>query len=348
MSVEIPGGPRSTSGYAALAGVVAAGIAIGLSELVSGLAGSSVSLVTAVGDRFVYLTAGALKDIAVAIFGTHDKTALQVGIVVVSLALGAWLGQHAYRRRIAGFIGFAGFGMIGLLAGLAAPLASPTVVVVASVTAVVVGSLTLDALVRSLYRSQPIVESASSGATAPSRRGFFVLAAGTGAVAVTSAVIGKVATTSRTVVAGIRDAVLPAAKVSAEIPGSQPFVVSGLSSYVTPNKDFYRIDTALRAPRVDTTTWQLKISGMVKKELTFKYSDLLDMDLIDEAVTLSCVSNEVGGNLVGTAVWRGIPLKDLLDRAGVQDDATQVIGRSVDYFVLTVKPYIVTVTTYQC
>ena len=107
--------------------------------------------------------------------------------------------------------------------------------------------------------------------------------------------------------------------------------VAGISSYVTPNDSFYRIDTAFgRVPQVDPGDWSLRFTGMVDNPYEITFDEIQAMDLSDYVITLSCVSNEVGGNLVGNAVWTGVPLSVLLDRAGVQAGADQVVGRSVD------------------
>ncbi len=106
--------------------------------------------------------------------------------------------------------------------------------------------------------------------------------------------------------------------------------VAGISTYISPNNDFYRIDTALTVPQVDPARWSLRFTGMVDNPYEITFDEILSMDLSDHVVTLSCVSNRVGGDLVGNAVWTGVPLADLLDRAGVQAGADQVVGRSVD------------------
>ena len=107
--------------------------------------------------------------------------------------------------------------------------------------------------------------------------------------------------------------------------------VAGISSYVTPNDSFYRIDTAFgRVPQVDPGDWRLRFTGMVDNPYEISFDEIQAMDLSDYVITLSCVSNEVGGNLVGNAKWTGVPLSVLLDRAGVQAGADQVVGRSVD------------------
>ena len=101
-----------------------------------------------------------------------------------------------------------------------------------------------------------------------------------------------------------------------------------------PNDGFYRIDTALIVPRVDVATWTVKVSGMVDKPLSFTYDQLAAMPIFEQYVTIACVSNEVGGDLVGNALWRGVHLRDVLAMAGVQPGATQIVGRSVDGFTV--------------
>ena len=114
-------------------------------------------------------------------------------------------------------------------------------------------------------------------------------------------------------------------------PGPQHSVgLAGVQSIVVPNDQFYRIDTALIVPRINVDSWDLRVHGMVDNELRFTYDDLLGMDLVEDYVTISCVSNNVGGDLVGNARWTGVRLVDVLERAGVQPGAGQIVGRSVD------------------
>ena len=110
------------------------------------------------------------------------------------------------------------------------------------------------------------------------------------------------------------------------------FAVDGLTPFIVPNEDFYRIDTALIVPQVDVDSWKLSVTGMVDRPFELGFDELLAQSTTEDMVTLSCVSNEVGGSLVGNAVWQGVPLRTLLDRAGVQTDATQIVGQSVDGF----------------
>ncbi len=120
----------------------------------------------------------------------------------------------------------------------------------------------------------------------------------------------------------------------ASVAGAGPETVPGISPLITPNDRFYRIDTELSVPRIDIEEWRLTIKGMVNRELELSFADLLERGTEEEAVTLACVSNSVGGNLVGNARWLGVPLPDLLREAGVPAEATQVVGRSVDGFTV--------------
>ena len=108
------------------------------------------------------------------------------------------------------------------------------------------------------------------------------------------------------------------------------FGLDEVESFVVPNGDFYRIDTALVVPQVPKDTWRLRIHGMVDNEMELTFADLLARDQIERYITLSCVSNEVGGGLVGNAKFQGVLMKDMLDEAGVQPGATQVVSRSID------------------
>ena len=123
------------------------------------------------------------------------------------------------------------------------------------------------------------------------------------------------------------DRVLPGADVT-----TAGLAVAGISPLITPTADFFRIDDAIGTPSVDTATWRLSVRGRVRQPFELTYDDLLALPQVSVPITLSCVSNRVGGALVGTAVWQGVELAALLDRAGVDPDGTQLVGRSVDGF----------------
>jgi DMSO/TMAO reductase YedYZ molybdopterin-dependent catalytic subunit len=127
--------------------------------------------------------------------------------------------------------------------------------------------------------------------------------------------------------------VLPrAAEPLPPVPAGAEVGLPGLAPWITPNADFYRIDTALVVPQVETDGWRLRIDGMVQHPVELSYQELLDRPLVEADVTLMCVSNEVGGGLIGNARWLGVPLAPLLEEAGPRSDADQVVGRSVDGF----------------
>jgi DMSO/TMAO reductase YedYZ molybdopterin-dependent catalytic subunit len=113
-------------------------------------------------------------------------------------------------------------------------------------------------------------------------------------------------------------------------PGNAQF--PGTSSFVTSNADFYRIDTALTVPRMTAEGWHLRVHGMVDRELTLNYEDIRGRRLIERPITMACVSNDVGGSLVSTAYFIGIPLRDVLEEAGVHREADQLLSTSVDGF----------------
>src|SRR5690606_34623206 len=135
------------------------------------------------------------------------------------------------------------------------------------------------------------------------RRRFLQVALGASALVVIGGTVGRVygsaaAAASR---AGIR---LPRPAVKAPpIPSGVELDLKGISPYVTPNRDFYRVDTALRVPDVPAEGWNLRIHGMVDNELNLSYRDIMDMPLVENRITLTCVSNEVGGRYLGNAAW---------------------------------------------
>src|SRR4029079_1601400 len=114
-------------------------------------------------------------------------------------------------------------------------------------------------------------------------------------------------------------------------PAVQPKGVA-LPSFVTSNADFYRIDTALSVPQLSRSDWQLRIHGMVDREITYRFEDLDRFEVVEKLVTLTCVSNPVGGELIYNAAWMGCRVRDLLAEAGVEGDADMVLSRSIDGF----------------
>ena len=346
-----------------LSGLLAAAVALGLAELVAALFGVS-SLVVAVGDYIVDHSPGDVTKLVIDALGTKDKPALLLGIVASSLGIGALLGVMAGRRFGAGIAGFAVFGLAGAYAGTLVPLGNAFASVVVAAVAAGSGLLALRVLLALAAPAQAAgddVELPSEGSRG-SRREFFRVAGAVGGVAAVSALVGRQLIGPRVDVEAARRAVVlpsvapqaasttraaqpltgPPVQAAADAtatptPAAAPastFEIDGLAPLITPNSEFYRIDTALVVPRVDTETWRLRVTGMVDTPLELSFAELLAMPAREETVTLACVSNEVGGDLVGNAVWLGIPLADLLAKAGIQPGATQIVARSVDNFTV--------------
>ncbi len=325
---------------AALAGALAAGLALASGEFVGAFGAPSPGPVVAVANRVIDLAPGWFVELGKSLFGLADKPALIIGTICISVALAMALGVVARRSVVPALLGFAGFAILGLLAIASDPQGSLLWAIISSAIAAASGMLTLSFLLnRARPRSTPAKTPPFGTPTNPhvSRRSFLGWA-GVAGLGAASAGAAAQAIRSRSSVDIARDAVqlepvdsstafdqvLDAATASDV--GSTP----GISPLVVPGDDFYLIDTALIKPQVNPDTWTLTIKGMVDQEVTYTYQELLDRASTVAPVTLSCVSNEVGGQLVGNAIWRGVPLSELLDEAGVQPGATQIASSSVD------------------
>jgi DMSO/TMAO reductase YedYZ molybdopterin-dependent catalytic subunit len=332
--------------HAAVAGVAAAVVALAAGELAAGLFAGLPSLVDAVGGVVIHHVPAPVKDFAIAVFGLYDKLALQVGIVAVSAAAGAALGIAAARRFATGVLGVAVFAALGLAAALvdldarAAPLLPVTSAVVSAAGGIATLRLLLAAArppgrAGGLHPPRPPgKETAKARPIGPQadRRQFLRMALAAVGVGTATLAAGRVlARRARDVTASTLRP-LPAADHLPPPPPGADFGIPGLSPVFTPNERFYRIDTALQAPLVEPSNWSLRVVGMVERPLELSYDELLVQPLVETDVTIACVSNQVGGGLVGNARWTGIRLHDLLERAGVQPGATQIVGRSVDGF----------------
>ncbi|GLY56780.1 MAG: molybdopterin-dependent oxidoreductase [Cellulosimicrobium funkei] len=330
-------GQRQAAGNAgaraALAGVVAAAAGFAVAELVAAVVAPGSSPLFAAGAGVVDAVPGPLKDWAVATFGTADKAVL-LGVMGVVLAAGAaFSGWLELRRPPAGALLLAAVGSVGALVAATRP-GGDVAWALPSLVGVGVAVLLLRATLRTLRG--PAVSSGSDDATTTpgglDRRRFLLvtgLAAAAGVVALATS--RAVSAGSRAVTAA-RDALrLPAPATPAPaVPAGADLRVPGLAPYVTPNADFYRIDTALRVPQVDPASWTLRVSGLVDDPFEITLDELLALPLVEHDLTLTCVSNEVGGDLVGNARWLGYPVRELLARAGVQDGADMVLSTSAD------------------
>lgn len=312
----------------AVAGVVSGGVALAVGELVAGVGSTQRAPVIAVGDMVIDAVPRPVKDFAIDTFGTNDKVALLVGIYTVIALIAVALGVASVRGRwTTGAAGIAAFGAIGVVA----VVQQGTDVGFAEVAAPVLGAGAGIATLWLLLRPRP----EGDAATDADRRRFLVLAGGAVGAAAIAASLGR-ALQSRVSAAASRMAVvLPRPmRAAASIPAGAELGVEGLTPFVTPNLEFYRIDVNLVVPQVDAEDWTLKVHGRVDRELTLSFDDLLARDMVETDMTIACVSNEVGGGLVGNARWLGTPLLDLLEEAGIGAGADQVVARSVDGFTV--------------
>ena len=340
---------------AAIAGIVAAGTALGVSELLAGLLPGATSLVASVGQVVINLQPPGAKDVVVSLFGTNDKLALELFIVGLALLIGAGLGLAARRRFEIAAVAFLGFGVVGFLASLGDPLGNPGIGAAAAAISVGTGLWVLGWLLD--HSRGPVAATSAVAVTkapAPftrasrnvriktrpvaqmpdwSRRSFLIRAGGVGVGAVAAGLVGRsLLERQRVAPVGNGPAVPPASVVVPALDASKDLstTIPDLTPIVMPNERFYRIDTALLTPIVDTASWTLRVHGLVDRETTLTWAQLIALPMFEQYVTISCVSNEVGGKLVGNAKWTGVRLRDVLDIAGVQASATQLVGRSVD------------------
>ena len=316
-------------------GVAAGAVTLGVAELLSGLFSRVVaptdasSPLLAVGATVVDLTPAWLKEWAISTFGTADKAVL-LGCVLAVLALAsAAVGSLAVRHLPAGLAAGSLVGALGAAAVLTRPDAGVGAVV-PTVVGVLVGLGTLVWGVRRWSEGSAPPERANRTGR-PSRREFLVATGGLTAVGVLGVVGGRALGVASQTVQRAREAFrVPAPSRAIAVPADAEASVAGQSAYLTPTKDFYRIDTALSVPRVEASDWRLRVYGLVDREIELTYADLLAEQHVEALVTLTCVSNPVGGDLVGNARWQGWPVRELLARAGVRPEADMVLSRSVD------------------
>lgn len=319
-----------SGGIAGVAGILA-GQAV--AALLTGVTGP----VLAVGNRAVDWAPRPAKEFAIETFGTADKAVLIGTVLAVVGILALFMGWLGTRRRIAGLIGFAALVFIAGLAMVTDRVASAGIpmrlIPIAAIAVVGIGGLAW--MLKALSPGDAPSPSSTQAPRGFNRRAFVVAAS---AVAATGAVGGAVTRAfSGAAALGSREALtLPnAAQKAPALPSGVTFDdVDGLTPYLTDNAEFYRVDTALQVPDVPLEGYSLRIHGMVDRELSLSFQDLLDRRLVEKRITLTCVSNPVGGEYVGNATWLGVLMRDLLEEAGVQDGADAVKSTSADDFTI--------------
>jgi len=330
-----------STGRRALAGLLGGAVALATGELVAGLLAPTPSLVTAVANRVIDGSPQWMTELGKSLFGTNQKTALVIGTVILAGLFAAALGIASKRAPAVGVAGITAFGFVGMLAIGSDSQGSVGAGAIIATAGVVAGVTVLIGLLNAERGQAPASEQTISEASAPARvrRNFLRLAGGAGVVAFLGTIGGRGLRNNSSAEAARADVDLTvappndAAAVVSEVQSVAAGEVAstpGITPIVVPNSDFYRIDTALVVPQIDPADWVLTIDGMVDTPLTFTFEDLVAQADLIAPVTLSCVSNQVGGDLVGNAVWQGVPLTALLDQAGVQPGATQIASTSVD------------------
>lgn len=302
----------------ALAGVLATAAGLSITELLAGILKVRASPVVALGETVITLTPGAIAHKIISVVGHADKPLAVTSVVVVILLLGALVGRLWVTQRLFALAAIVVFAVLGMVAVSSRPNTG-------SLTAVlcIAGGIVTMAVLDLMNRERPTMVAGDS------RRIFLRNA---GLVAAGSAVavgFGRWVGHLRTVVEQARAKLkLPTRTVAT--PAGADLKVSGTQPWRTPPASFYRIDTALAVPLIKPDEWRLRIHGMVDKEMTLTYQDLLDRGLSDAWITICCVSNEVGGDLIGNTVWSGVPIKAILEEAGVQDGADALLSKSQD------------------
>ncbi|USQ75551.1 molybdopterin-dependent oxidoreductase [Ornithinimicrobium cryptoxanthini] len=347
----------STRMGGAVAGIAAGTLTLAVAEIGAalmmrgGMGSGNASPLVAVAGAFIDRTPAWLKDFAIATFGTQDKLALFVGMAIVLSAVCAAIGalggpakppqkgvgdQQNLPKNGWPTWGLGLFALVGLV-GVAAVLSRPDAAVIdvaPTVIGTLVGLWTLDRLWGRLRVAEAAVDhDQTMGSGQASRRSVLLWGGGLTVVGALGIVAGRTLSRAGEVVEAAR-AKFGTLRVSdpVQVPAGASQGVAGQTPYVTPNDEFYRIDTAVTVPQVDPQTWRLRVTGMVDRELELTFQDLLDADLVEALVTLTCVSNYVGGNLAGNGVWTGLPVREVLARAGLQDGADMVLSTSVDGF----------------
>ncbi|MDI2028879.1 molybdopterin-dependent oxidoreductase [Saccharopolyspora sp. TS4A08] len=307
---------RSTA-IRALSGMLAVASALAAGHLLSGLVEQNASPFLAVGNTAIDLTPEPVKALAIRWFGESDKLVLLAGMAVVIGLLAAVAGLVSRSGPAPGAVLIAAFGLLGVVAAAARPDVG-VLGMLPSLAATVAGVGAFVALHRSASEAEP-----------PAGRRRFLLTAGGLAAGSLIGALGGSALAQRPD-GRAREALARRVPAPQPIPGGADFAANGTPAFRTSNADFYRVDTALAVPRVDPDSWRLRVHGMVDRELALSLDDLLRRPQETRTITMTCVSNEVGGPYTSTADFTGVPIRDVLREAGVRPGAEQVFSTSID------------------
>ena len=350
-------GFKGTSRYqAALSGMVSAALALAVGEIVASVTNKTTSLVLAVGEFIVEVTPGDVVRTSIETLGNSQKVVLLSSITVISILFGGFLGLLSRKQPDLSYSLFILFGIFGGWTLNRDPLTSTAAALSLSVIATLIGVSTFFSL--NSFLDHP----ASADFEDPKyryadRRQFLNWATGISLAAGTMTGVGRLLLKDDTVQNIREKIVIPnieeknelqtsndvtsdLSSTATTIPStetdfltfSEMNAIEGISPYITSNDDFYRIDTALRVPTIEPADWSLTVDGLVKNPYELSYEEILKMELVKKDVTLTCVSNEIGGPLVGNAVWAGVPLSEIISKSEPLSNAEQVMCHSVDGF----------------
>lgn len=336
----------------AAAGVLAAAVLLGVADVIARAFRPAASPLVALGSTVIEFAPPALQETAIAVLGPWNKPVLflvmGLGGVVMAAGIGA-LGRRLPRVASTIFLAVAAL----LSAAVVRRPETAAADLIPSALAIVAGL----AVLFGLWRLAGVGVAAGSGQgparrraesdaqwegeaepdpvrRSASRRAFLGAASGTAALAIACFALGRsIGAFGRTTGERLAELVLPRpARAAARVPAAASVDVVGVPPFITPNDDFYRIDTALVVPELEPGEWRLRITGLVEEEISIDMAELLELPLEEHHVTLTCVSNPVGGDLLGTATWMGYPVRQLLARARPLPEADMVLSRSVDGF----------------
>jgi len=320
-------------GLPALVGIVGAAVLLAAAELFAVLVGSISSPILAVGSFVIDIFPPWAKDLVIALFGVNDKLVLLLSLgvaVVIAAGIGGILQLWRAPLGVLVVALAGGLSSVAIVTRAGASLVDGIPTLVGTALA---GYVMHSAIAR-LHRWRSAVSApASEPTTGLARRNFlgFTLIAGAAAVVVGTG--SRIAAGALSSARALRDAVmLPTPLTTVTIPPGADLGIPGLSPLFVPNSDFYRIDTALTVPVVDPVAWRLTIGGLTEREIVLSFQDILDLGVREYVITLTCVSNEVGGPLLGNARWLGVPLREVLALAGPTAGADMVLSTSFDGF----------------
>jgi len=307
----------------ALTGVVAGLVGLAVAQLSAAVLRARLSPVEAVGEAVIEVTPGGLAERAIDAVGQWDKPLLIAGVVLVMLLGCALAGMVGVRRRSAGVLVLVALAAVATMASVTRPDAAPT----SLLPSIIGGGAGVLAYQWLMPRAAVLLE--RHPVEQLDRRGFLVASGG---LIVAAAVVGGasrwIGQARRSVEQARGSLGLALGRVTS--PAGADLGVPGVASWVTRTADFYRIDISLAPPLVSPKEWELRIHGMVDRELTLTFDELVARGLQDAWVTLCCVSNEVGGNLISNARWSGVRIDDLLAEAGVRPGADALLSTSHD------------------